>query len=219
MTIFPKIELEAVRRRPMSDVAVFLHPTSKEDLVEVYTIDPSQVGPPVSIVNDELKRVDITILRNTPDGTKLAYNVALFSLVNEPFFDKDLERWLCDNTQLRGKPQKRAKVAVRVNFFVRTKFQNAGLATYLCVKEENYFRKWGAKEIQVFAMDMGRWVWTRPRFGYQIDAFEFKSAQQKYKEWQRGQGISPVVLASRLSDFPRDFLLSEVNSLTLYKAL
>ncbi len=203
----------------MSEIAAFLHPTSEEDLVETYTVDGSQLGPPLSTVNNQLKKVKLKILQNTSDGKKLIYHVALYAVVDEPILDKDLERWLCDNKQLCGRPTERAKVAVRVNFFVRRKFQSAGLASYLCGKEEIYFRKWGAKEIQVFAMEMGRWVWTRPQFGYNIDTFEFESAQQKYKEWQRAQGIFPVILASRLADFPRDFLLNELNSLALFKAL
>jgi|SRR5579863_5748264 len=203
----------------MSEVAAFLHPTSEEELVEVYTIDPSLVRPPLDTVDNQSKKVDIRVLQNTQDGKKLTCLVALYALAAEPILDKDLERWLCDNRQLRGRPRERAKVAVRVNFFVRTRFQNAGLASYLFGKEENYFRRWGAKEIQIFATDKGRWVWTRPRFGYQIDDLEFKSTQQKYKEWQRGRGIFPVVLALRLSDFPSDFLLNEVSTLMLYKGL
>jgi hypothetical protein len=131
-----------------------------------------------------------------------------------------LTQWLCDNRKLFGRPTERARVAFRVNFFIRREFQNARLATHICGKEESYFRIWGAREIHVVAMEMGRWVWTRPHFGYQIPAFDFESTQEKYKEWQRARGISPAARAARLSDFPRDFLLNdEVGSLTLYKAL
>ncbi|MGI0080454.1 MAG: hypothetical protein ACRECH_12620 [Nitrososphaerales archaeon] len=205
----------------MNELSLFLLPTSLTDLNEVYNIDASQLHPPLSSIKISSKIVDIHILPSTHDGTKLVYCVQLFALIDEPkpILDRDLERWLCDNRQLRGRPLKRARVAVRVNLFIRDKFQAAGLATYICKKEENYFRSWGAKEVQVFAMEMGRWVWTRPRFGYQVDAFEFKSAQLKYKEWQRARGILPVVEASRLSDFPKEFLLNEVNSLSLYKVL
>ena len=203
----------------MSQIADFLKPTSEVELHEVYTIDISQVGPNLCTVNNQKKKLERQILENTPDGKKLIYHVALYAAVDEPIFDPDLERWLCDNKRLLGRPNDRGKVAVRLKFYLRSQFQKGGLATYLCWKEENYFRSWGAREIQVWAMEMGRWVWTRSKFGYQIDDFQFRSAQEKYKEWQRWQGISPVNLASRLSDFPKDFLLNEVHCLALFKIL
>jgi GNAT superfamily N-acetyltransferase len=213
----------AVRRRPrmsMSEVAAFLYPTSEEALFQVYTVDRSQVGPALSTLDNRLTRFRLDIIKNAPSDEKLKYLVTLYAPANEPILDKDLERWLWDNKQLCGRPTQRARVAFRVNFFIRRKFQRAGLATYLCGKEEGFFQSWGAKEIQVVAMEMGRWVWTRAHFGYQIPKFDFESAQQKYKEWQRARGISPVARAVGLSDFPRDFLLGdEIGSLTLYKTL
>jgi hypothetical protein len=205
----------------MNDVAAFLHPTTIEQLAEVYTIDHSQVGPALSGVDNKLKKIKkLDIIKMGLDAHKLMYFVGLYISVDEPILEKDLERWLWDNKQLLGRPEERGRVAFRVNFFVREKFRSARLATYLCGKEESYFRTWGAKEIQVAAQYIGRWVWTRPRFGYQITDFDFRSMQQKYKEWQRANGILPVARAARLSDFPSEFLLSdEVGSLPLYKAL
>jgi GNAT superfamily N-acetyltransferase len=204
----------------MNEAAAFLFPTSEEELSEVYTIDRSQVGVALSTVDNQLKKLRLGNLNNTSDGRRLRYLVVLYASVEEPILDGDLERWLCDNKRLVGREGERARVAVRVRFRVRAKFQNAGLATHLCRKEESYFRRWGAKEIHVWAMEMGRWVWTRPRFGYQISDFEFESTQQKYIEWQRAQGRFPIVKAPRVSDFPRDFLLGDqVSLLTLYKVL
>lgn len=205
----------------MSEVETFLHPTTREQLMEVYTLDHSRLRPTLSGVDNSLKKIkEIRLIENSPDDRKLTYFVALYVSADEPILEKDLERWLWDNKLLYGKPKERARVAFRANFFVRRKFQEAGLATHLCGKEEEYFRAWGAEEIQVAAMEMGRWVWTRPRFGYQIATLEFESMQEKYKEWQRAQRIFPVVRAARLSDFPREFLLGdEVGSLPLYKEL
>jgi len=133
--------------------------------------------------------------------------------------DKDLERWLCDRKQLLGQAG-RSKVAVRVKFYVRRNFRQKGLATYIVGREENLFRRWGAKEIHVFAMDLGRWIWTREKFRYSIPPFDFGLMQQRYREWQRAMGVSNIRVATCLSDFPKEFLLSSaVGTLPLFKSL
>ena len=79
------------------------------------------------------------------------------------------------------------------------------LGTYLDAREELLYRRWGAEEIHVLASKDGRWVWTRPRFGYRIDRFHFNNLQQKYGEWQRTLGHTDIVDAPNLSAFPKDF--------------
>jgi GNAT superfamily N-acetyltransferase len=109
---------------------------------------------------------------------------------------------------------------VRVKFYVRGNFQGRGFATYIVNREEDLFRGWGAQEIQTPAMEQGRWVWTRDKFGYSIPAFDFDTLQQSYRDWQRIEKIGPPVRASRLSDFPRAFLLSSaVSTIQLFKRL
>lgn len=197
----------------------FLHPISKERLRGAYWIDTSQMGAQLRQVDNTLTRLRLRLLENTPDGNRLTYLVAFFTRSSEPILEQDISRWLCDNKALLGRPGYRSKVAVRVGFFVRPAFRGAGLAVYLLAREENVFRKWGAAEIQVLAMCLGRWVWTRPRFAYSMDTFDFQTLQERYKEWQRAGGATSIVQAPDLSAFPRDFLLSAVNSLTLYKTL
>src|SRR5271170_259658 len=107
----------------MSEIADFLQPASEEALLEVYTIDHSQVGPKLSAVDNALKKIRLDIIRSTSDDKKLKYLVELYASVDEPILDKDLERWLWDNKQLCGRPEERARVAFRVNFFVRSKFK------------------------------------------------------------------------------------------------
>jgi len=81
------------------------------------------------------------------------------------------------------------------------------------------FRRWGATEIQIFAMESGRWVWTRNKFGYELFEAELPLVQQKYREWLRATtdtGTPP----SRISEFPKEFLLSPaVGMLHLFKTL
>ena len=79
-----------------------------------------------------------------------------------------MHRWLCDNKRLRGEAGRRSKVAYRVQFYVRPKFQQQGLAKQLLPQEEDLFLSWGARQIQTDAMDTGRWVWTRSEFGYAV---------------------------------------------------
>lgn len=198
----------------------FLQPISEADLRGAYWIEHPQVAERLSVLDNEATQVRLELIENTSDGNKLTYFVKFYATDNDPALDHDLERWLCDNKQCLGTPKERSRVAIRVRFYLRPKFQNAGLATYLHSREERVFREWGAREIQVLAMDTGRWVWTRPQFGYRIDPFEFHSLREKYKEWQRASGAQSIDLAADLSAFPQDFLLAdEVLFLNLFKTL
>lgn len=197
-----------------------LSPISESDLREIYWCDRSQLGPALQELDNDLTTFRLESVGRTADGEKIVYFVGVYCSGKSPILDKELERWLCDNKMLLGQPGTRGRVAVRVNFFILPKYQQSGLATYVLSRERQVFRNWGAREIHVFAMEAGRWVWTRPRFGYKIDDFEFQSLQQKFKEWQRRIGAEQIRGAQTLADFPRDFLLSgEVNSLNLFERL
>lgn len=199
-------------------IAQFLRPVSEEQLRAAYVIDTTAVKSPLNTVTNSSTRFSTQFHRRTHDGQRLLFFVGFFC-GDEPVLDEDLVRWLCDNKLCIGRPRERTKVAIRVRFYIRDKFQHAGLATYLLPREESIFRMWGARELHVYAMDSGRWVWTRPRFGYQISRVDFELLQEKYKEWQRGRGAAQVVRSPDLASFPREFLLSEVESLNLYKIL
>ena len=107
--------------------------------------------------------------------------------------------------------------------FRHTRFKRIGTVKNVARLREDFhdlFLRPPAKEIQVLAMDDGRWVWTRPKYGYKLHDLELHSMKQKYKEWQRRQGIDPPHDATRAADFSKDFLTSDaVNSLTLYETL
>jgi len=153
------------------------------------------------------------------DGTKVIYFVSLFIDAGEPLLDKDLERWFCMNKKLLGQTG-RGRVAVRVKFYLRQNYRGRGFARYIVEREEELFRGWGAQEIQMPAMELGRWVWTRAKFGYSIPQFDFDALQQRYRDWQRSEGTGRPVKAARLSDFPREFLLSSaVSTIQLFKSL
>ncbi len=133
--------------------------------------------------------------------------------------DREMERWLSDNKRTLRQPDVRARVAFRVRFYCRSRFRRARLATYLLPREELVFKKWGASEIQVLAMDDGLWVWTRPQFGYRIAEADFEALKQKHRDWQKGRGLTPIVEAKALEDFPRDFFETAVRFLSLFKVL
>lgn len=198
----------------------FLNPVSEAEIKAVYWINVSSAFPQLPRVKNRLTSMKAELLRHNESGYKLVYYVAIFIQENEPILEEDIVRWLCDNKASRGTPGARFKVACRIQFRISQKFQRAGLATYLLEREEQVFRKWGAREIQVSAMEDGRWVWTRPRFGYQIDSFQFESVQEKYKEWQRRCGSDVVSVGLDISSLPREFLMSdEVGCLNLFKPL
>ena len=193
------------------DLAEALLPISETDVRQAYWFTS-----PFPVDNAKTD-ISLKIATKTADGTKVICLATLHTDTGEPILDKDLERWLCDQKQLLGRTE-RSRVAMRVKFYIRRHFQNRGLATYIVRREDDLFRRWGAKEIQVVAMEFGRWVWTRGRFGYNIADFGFY--QQKYRDWQRARGVAQVKQAKRLSDFPRDFLLSSaVSTLPLFKSL
>jgi len=195
------------------NLAAALLPVTQADVSNTYQVTDTLP------VDNARTTVRFQLATATTDGTKVMYFVCLYTSRGQPLLDKDLERWLCDRKQLLSQTG-RSKVAVRVRFYVRRNFHQKGLATYIVDREENLFRRWGAKEIQVFAMDLGRWVWTRERFRYSIPPFDFGLTQQRYREWQRATGVSKIRLATCLSDFPKEFLLSPaVGTLPLFKSL
>jgi GNAT superfamily N-acetyltransferase len=196
----------------MSGLAGALSPISQTDVQRAYLVEP-KLG-----IKDAKTKLSFQLLTGTQDGTRVIYVVFFHTETDEPILEKDLERWLCDNKRLLGQPG-RSKVACRVKFYVRRNFQAKGFALYILGKEEELFRRWGAREIQVTAMEDGRWVWTRPKFGYSIPIVDFQLHQQRYIEWQRETGVATVVRAAALADFPREFLLSATSSLLLYKEL
>lgn len=202
------------------DKEAFLQPTNELELHATYVVERSRLGARLQVLRNESTRVESHLLEGTSDGNKLTYFVAFYSDTAEPILDQDLQRWLCDNKRLKGNPSTRSKVAYRVRFAIRGQFQREGLAKEIFPKEEDFFRHWGAREVQTDAMDMGRWAWTRSRFGYKSDQFFFETLQQQYRDWQRSKGSAVIVRANNLSNFPREFLLSnEVSSLPLFKEL
>lgn len=198
----------------MEPVDAALLPILRNDVLQTYFLDSTQ--------GDNSKtQISFAIAEGTGDGTRVMYYLSFFTDDQIPLLDKDLECWLCHNKALISRTG-RSKVAVRVKIYVRPSFRGKGLASYIVKREENLFRQWGAAEVQLCAMEFGRWVWTREKFGYNTTAFEFGALQQKYRDWQRSRGVpvTKIVKAERLSDFPQDFLLSpSPSSLTLFKRL
>lgn len=195
----------------MSSLASALAPITETDVRQTYQLDGRVEA------DDSETTVDFQVLAGTDDGAKVIYSVQCFTMAGLPILDR-LERWLCDNKRLLGS-NGRSRVACRVRFYVRGNFQGQGIASHIIGREDSLFRRWGAAEIQVTAMEDGRWVWTRPQFGYAIRAEDFLLLQQRYTEWQRERGALEVRRATNLVDFPRDFLLSTPNSLALFKTL
>jgi GNAT superfamily N-acetyltransferase len=190
-----------------------LRPITEGDVRDTYSGRDS----PISLTRTN---VFFQVGGERPDGTKVICFAAFFVSATEPLLEKELERWLCTNRRLLGEPGRRGKVAVRVKFYVRGNFQGRGFATYIVNREEELFRGWGAQEVQTPAMEAGRWVWTRSKFGYSTPEFDFGTLQQSYQDWQRSENIGSPVRASNLSDFPREFLLSSaVSTIQLFKKL
>jgi len=195
------------------DLVDALRPITEADVRAAYSASSSS---PVMLTRTA---ISFQVVGERLDGTKAIYFVAFFIDANEPLLEKDLERWLCMNRKLLGQTG-RGRVAVRVKFYVRRNFQEKGFATYIVNREEELFRGWGAQEIQTPAMEQGRWVWTRAKFGYSIPPFDFGTLQQSYQDWQRSERIGSPVRASSLSDFPKEFLLSSaVGTIQLFKSL
>jgi GNAT superfamily N-acetyltransferase len=169
-------------------------------------------------IDDAKTTFSFQLLEKTADGTKVVCQILFHTDTGEAILEKELERWLCDNKRLLGRSG-RSRVACRVKFYVRRNLRGQGFAYYISMKEEELFRRWGAKEIHTTAMDDGRWAWTRPRFGYSIPVAEFQLLQQRYIEWQRETLAAAIIKASTMTEFPREFLLSAVGSVTLFKSL
>jgi GNAT superfamily N-acetyltransferase len=198
----------------MEPIDAALLPISRDDVLKAYSFDNSKV-------DNSKTNIAFQIAERTNDGIRLMYFLGFYTSDGIPLLDKDLECWLCGNKALMGESG-RSKVAVRVKIYFSPAFRSKGIGAYIVKREEELFRMWGASEVQLCAMDFGRWVWTREKFGYSIRAFELAALQQKYRDWQRSRGIAAaeLVRAEHLADFPQDFLLSPLPaSLTLFKRL
>jgi hypothetical protein len=194
------------------DLLHALSPISEADVRQSYLVE-HRLG-----IDDGKTTFSFQVLAKTADGTRVNYQVLFYTDMREPILEKDLERWLCDNKKLLGQPG-RSRVAYRVKFYIRGNFQGKGFARYILVQEEELFRRWGAREIQVTAMDDGRWVWTRARFGYSVPVADFQFLQQRYIEWQREASTTAIKRAETLADFPKEFLLSSASAFALFKSL
>jgi GNAT superfamily N-acetyltransferase len=204
----------------MMRLANFLSPLTEEELRDVYRIDVNRVQERLASLRNDSTVIEFSgVSERTGDGNKLTYSVKLYLESGDPVLDREMERWLSDNKRLLQNPEVRAKVAFRVKFYCRSTFRGAGLATYLIPREEDAFRKWGAREIHVLAMDDGLWVWTRPQFGYTITQGDLQSLKQKHRDWQRARGSTQLVEISRLDEFPRDFFETGVSFLSLFKVI
>jgi GNAT superfamily N-acetyltransferase len=194
------------------DIAAALSPISEADIRNTYLAEP-RLG-----IDDARTVLSLQLHTKTADGRRVNCLVLFRTGTGEPILETDLERWLCDNKRLLGKPG-RSRVAYRVRFYVRGNLQGKGFARYILMREEELFRRWGATEIQVTAMDDGRWVWTREKFGYSIPAADFQLLQQRYIEWQRETSRVAIVRAATMSEFPKEFLLSTATAFALFKSL
>jgi hypothetical protein len=194
------------------ELADALSPISEVDIQSAYLAAP-RLG-----IDDSQTNLSFQVLEKTTDGTRVICQILFHTDTGEAILEKELERWLCDNKKLLGQSG-RSKVACRVKFYIRGNFQKRGFADYILSQEEQLFRLWGAREIQTTAMDDGRWVWTHPRFGYSAPDVEFQLLQQRYSEWQRETRAAAIIKAGTITDFPREFLLSAVGSVTLFKSL
>jgi len=202
------------------ELARFLEPIREHDLRDVYTINHAELRDCLASLRNDSTTVEFSeVNEHTNDGNRVRYSVNLYLDSGSVIFDKAMERWLSDNKRSLERPEVRAKVAFRVKFYCRSPFKGAGLATYLLPREEAVFRKWGAREIHVLAMEDGLWVWTRPRFGYRITEADFETLKQRHKDWQRAMGYAPTSEINRLEDFPRNFLETAVKFLPLFKVL
>lgn len=194
------------------ELADALRPITEDDVRDAYSNSSS----PVILARTVLS---FQVATAGADGTRVAYFVGFYIDAAEPLLDKELQRWLCTSRKFLGRSG-RGRVAVRVMFYVRSNFQGKGFATYIVNREEELFRSWGAQEIQTPAMEQGRWVWTRDKFGYSVPPFDFDTLQQRYLDWQRSERAGRPVRASSLSDFPKEFLLSSaVSTIQLFKSL
>jgi GNAT superfamily N-acetyltransferase len=189
-----------------------LSPISEADVRRTY------LAAPTLQIDDAKTDISFQVSTKTADGTRVDYLVGFRTSTGEPILETALQRWLCNNKRLLGQPG-RSRVAYRVRFHVRSNFQGKGFAYYILMREEDLFRRWGAKEIQVTAMDDGRWVWTRRQFGYSMPVADFQLLQQRYIEWQRETSAAAIVRAKTMFDFPRAFLLSAATGFALFKSL
>jgi len=198
----------------MESIDVALLPISREDIRTAYLLNRAHA-------DNSKTNLEFQIAEKTSDGTRLMYFLNFFTQDGTPILDKALECWLCGSKKLISE-DRRSRVAVRVKIYLGQGFRGKGIGTYIVAHEELLFKKWGAAEIQLCAMDFGRWVWTRDKFGYSILPLEFAALQQRYRDWQRSRGApsAGILSADRLSDFPQEFLLSPLPaSLTLFKRL
>jgi hypothetical protein len=203
------------------NLSEFLNPISDGAIRNAYLVDHQHLAPELSGIRNEATVVKFDeVAHHTGEGRRLTYSVDLYLESGESVLDKPLLRRLSDDKRCLESPKIRAKIAFRINFYCRPIFCRKGLAGYLTVKEELVFKLWGAREIHVLAMDSGRWVWTRPQFGYKLTESDFEALKQKYRDWQRERGMMPPLKqVQQLHEFPRNFLETGISCLSLFKVL
>jgi hypothetical protein len=141
-------------------------------------------------------------------------------LVYEPTQDEcifegtPLARRIIAAAPLYGRRRTRGLVALNAAFFLKAKFQGRCFATCVYAREEDLYRRWGIREIQLNATSAGPVVWIR-KFGFMPR--ESGALALSYTAWARERGQDPEPPADP-ANYPVDFLKLR-SHLTLYKVL
>jgi hypothetical protein len=108
----------------------------------------------------------------------------------------------------------RGPLAYNAALYVRQQFRRQGFATVVYAREDDLYRRWGLREIQITAVQEGLVVWIkrrgfRPRFPALLAA--------EYRYWAERRGL-PVAAPASSHDYPDEFLLTR-QQLDVFKVL
>ncbi|MEX1138035.1 MAG: hypothetical protein WEF53_01655 [Bacteroidota bacterium] len=109
------------------------------------------------------------------------------------------------------------RVAENANLAVMASYQRRGIATLVYKLEESLYKKWGAVEIQLVAVQSGRDVWRK--FGFILHCDDINIVEYFFEEWCEETGIKYIPLEDVVK-YPREFLLSrKLKQFRLFKEI
>jgi GNAT superfamily N-acetyltransferase len=149
-----------------------------------------------------------------PLSDQVLWQIEFFEQSGGRVLDSPLARKVFGSRSLYGERNRIGAVAYNAAFYLRPESRRRGFGRTLYVSEENLYRRWGIREIQMRAMEDGPATWIK-HFGF-VPREPALLAQQ-YRDWAQRRGL-PVDPPAQSADYPDPFL-SSCNGLILYKVL
>jgi len=207
----------------MSHKLQYLDRITVQDIEEAYNFKKNQVKcETITEENLTTRLVRIADSYGNVSWVHVVYVVDIVKPDNTSILEDGIERQLRPRAKLRSQfcrtgRTKLGRVVVNVAFFLIKDYRKKGIGHTVYMLEDKLYRKWGAQEIHLHAVEDGRITWRN--LGFVLDCNDVGHVEYLYKEWCR-ENNKMYIEAKDIKKYPETFLLSGlVKGFDIYKEL